>query len=243
MPMSRRLLALGWRIPGLWVWEPTALALPGSTFAQEAHPVLEIHDGESVDTLHLQKPCTTAFAPPPPLPTPAKFDIYTGHSQMSRRNNLAYSTDALMYCFSPLFVPLSHPLIVMHWLFLFLVTSVLGFTFLGFRSPVSHTLTFFACLDYVLLQTRGQPLCLALPLHLRSKILALDFKSYRHLLQTIREIYRAECQIKKKIKTLWNATFQDSSWWRNQSTCAFHVTLQRHSPLGRVYICTLGQHQ
>lgn len=148
---SRRLLALGWRIPGLWVWEPTALALPGSTFAQEAHPVLEIHDGESVDTLHLQKPCTTAFAPPPPLPTPAKFDIYTGHSQMSRRNNLAYSTDALMYCFSPLFVPLSHPLIVMHWLFLFLVTSVLGLHLSGSEapfptlSPSLHVLTMSCC--------------------------------------------------------------------------------------------------
>lgn len=59
---------------------------------------VEIHNGESVDTLHLQKPCTTAY--------PRKLDIYTGHSQMSRRQNLAYSTDVLIYCFSLLFVPL-----------------------------------------------------------------------------------------------------------------------------------------
>lgn len=124
-----------------------------------------------------------------PNSLPYTLDIYMGHSQMSRHKSLARSTDVLIFCFAPLFVPHLHLLVVARWLFLSLVTSSVGSPSTGSEAsfrPISCLCPLYPPSLQVITMSyceQGKPLWLALPLCFQTRTFSLDLKSYKHLPQ------------------------------------------------------------
>lgn len=156
-PAFKQCLCLCQWAGGCWLWTEEFLAYEFGSPQPSLCLGLHWHKkhslcGDSQRRISRHSPLTEAVHDSLP---PRKPDIYTGHSQMSRRQNLAYSTDVLIYCFSLLFVPLfpsfdSNALIISF--------SVLGLQLMGTEARFGRTSvpfflsTFFTCHDYILLR-------------------------------------------------------------------------------------------